>query len=133
MAFFSSPPNFLRKKSPPPYFFRKKKSSPPCRWSRPGYPINFDPSLRARIKKVWSLTTLSLPGARMFVLNFDPYFLKSSPDPYSKYTIQMILLVYVSVKKNFRVLRLQISLKPRCSYNMFRPTVLFMRATKELL
>ena len=52
----SSPPLFSqKKKSSPSYFsqekslrplpFFEKKSSPPCRWSRPGYPINFDPSL----------------------------------------------------------------------------------------
>ena len=36
---------FFEKKSSPPYFFRKKVFAP-CRWSRHGYPINFEPSLR---------------------------------------------------------------------------------------
>ena len=36
----------LKQSLRPPNFFFEKKSSPPCRWSRPGYPINFDPSLR---------------------------------------------------------------------------------------
>ena len=41
----SSPPNFFRKKVCAPYFFSKKVFAP-CRWSRPGYPINFEPSLK---------------------------------------------------------------------------------------
>ena len=32
--------------SPPPLFFFEKKVYGPSRWSRPGYPINFDPSLK---------------------------------------------------------------------------------------
>ena len=36
---------FLVKKVFDLCFISKKKSSPPCRWSRPGFPINFDPSL----------------------------------------------------------------------------------------
>ena len=39
------PPIFSWKKVFAPLFVSEKKSSPPCRWSRPGYPINFDPSL----------------------------------------------------------------------------------------
>ena len=37
-------PQFYSKKSSSPNFIRKKSSSH-CWWSRPGYPINFDPSL----------------------------------------------------------------------------------------
>ena len=36
---------FISKKSLRPLIIFEKKSSPPCRWSRPGYPINFDSSL----------------------------------------------------------------------------------------
>ena len=42
----SSPRNFFRKKVFASLFFRKESLHPPCRWSRPGYPINFDPSLK---------------------------------------------------------------------------------------
>ena len=36
---------FFRKKVFAPQIFFNKKSPPPCRWSRPGYLVNFDPSL----------------------------------------------------------------------------------------
>ena len=42
----ASAPFFFKKKSLRPLFFLKKIIRPPCRWSRPGYPINFDPSLK---------------------------------------------------------------------------------------
>ena len=39
------------------HIFFQNKSSPPCRWTRPGYPINFDPSLTKIIKgrKRWGV------------------------------------------------------------------------------
>ena len=47
----ASPPIFFRKGLRPLFFW--KKSPPPCRWSRPGYPINFDPSLSIHALMCW--------------------------------------------------------------------------------
>ena len=59
-------PFFSLKKSPPLYFF-KKKSSPPCRWSRAGYPINFDPCLISIIPDQWHICKSSgLPSLDKF-------------------------------------------------------------------
>ena len=54
------PPIFFEKKVCAPLFFSKKKSSPPCRWSRPGYPINFDPSLKIESGAEKSLNNLRM-------------------------------------------------------------------------
>ena len=43
-----------------PYFFFEKRSAPPCRWSRPGYSISFDPPLRI----LWLCPLFSRPWLR---------------------------------------------------------------------
>ena len=54
----SLPPNLFLKKVSVPYFLSKKVFAPffskkvfatPCRWSRPGNPIKFDPSLTGKV------------------------------------------------------------------------------------
>ena len=73
------PPEFFRKKSLRSLFFFQKKSAPPFRWSRPGYPMNLEPSLSLIVgfctiykkviyKKV--LLTIDWPKASWNLRNF---------------------------------------------------------------
>ena len=60
-------PLFLWKKVSDPLFFWKKKSSPPCRWSRPGYPVNFVPSLTCEILSTWKILSWPQKFCKIFV------------------------------------------------------------------